>query len=219
MKNLQTQPLSTTQVSASSRKGEFELNVRPLSPKQISDIAKKLENRKKKLSGETTRIAIIEEVVPIDGEVPITTDEEEIRKIINPLVQNGRQIHSEIISKVQSSSEWFLLTDYERNAILNITDDQAGVLSLIYSTVDLSDWQFDPLKPMLMDIGIMDIGTIRSCLSAALGIPYLHYLIIENPRALLSVKGALKALKLVGARYLGYFGLALAAWDFVDCAS
>ena len=187
--------------------------MKPLSPKKISAIAKKLEKRKKKLSGETNRIDIIEDV-PIDGESPITTDEDEIQTIINPLVHNGRQIHSEIISKVQSSSEWFLLTDYERNAILNITDDQAGELSLIYSTVDLAEWQSGDLEPMLLDF-----GTIRSCLSGALGLGDLYYLVVENPRALLSANGALKILKHVGLRYLGYIGLALAVWDFVDCIS
>lgn len=213
MKNLQTQPSSNAQISASARVGEFELKVKPLSPKQIKDIAKKLEKRKKRLSSETNRIDIIEDI-PIDGEVPITTDEQEIQTIINPLVQNGRQIHSEIISKVQLSSEWVLLTDYERNAILNITDDQAGELSLIYSTVDLAEWQSDPLEPMRIDI-----GTIRSCLSGALGVGDLYYLVVENPRALLSANGALKILKHVGLRYLGYVGLALAVWDFVDCVA
>lgn len=211
--NLQTQSSSNTQISASARVGEVELKVKPLTPKQISDIAKKLEKRKKRLSSETNRIDIIEDV-PIDGEVPITTDEQEIQRIVSPLVQNGRQIHNEIISKVQSSSEWLLLTDYERNAILNITDDQAGELSLIYSTVDLAEWQSDPLEPMRMDI-----GTIRSCLSGALGLGDLYYLVVENPRALLSANGALKILKHVGLRYLGYLGLALAVWDFVDCVA
>ncbi len=187
--NLQTQSSSNTQISASARVGEVELKVKPLTPKQISDIAKKLEKRKKRLSSETNRIDIIEDV-PIDGEVPITTDEQE------------------------TSSEWLLLTDYERNAILNITDDQAGELSLIYSTVDLAEWQSDPLEPMRMDI-----GTIRSCLSGALGLGDLYYLVVENPRALLSANGALKILKHVGLRYLGYLGLALAVWDFVDCVS
>jgi hypothetical protein len=85
---------------------------------------------------------------------------------------------------------------------------------LIYSTVDLAEWQSDPLEPMRMDI-----GTIRSCLSGALGLGDLYYLVVENPRALLSANGALKILKHVGLRYLGYLGLALAVWDFVDCVS
>lgn len=193
-----------------SRVGEFELNVKALSSKQISDIAKKLEKRK--TSSSANRLDVIDEV-PID-DVPVTTDEEEIRIIMNPLVQNGRQIHSEIISKVQATTEWQLLTDYERSAILNITDDQAGELSLIYSTVDLNEWQSDPLDPMRIDL-----GTIRSCLSGALGLGDLYYLVVENPRALLSANGALKILKHVGLRYLGYVGLALAVWDFVDCVS
>lgn len=39
--NLQTQSSSNTQISASARVGEVELKVKPLTPKQISDIAKK----------------------------------------------------------------------------------------------------------------------------------------------------------------------------------
>lgn len=188
------------------------MDVRPLSPKQISDIAKKLEKRKTKTTSDANRIDIIE--VPIEDEIPITTDEEEIRIILSPLIQNGRQIHSEIISKVQSSPEWLLLSDFERTAILNITDDQAGELSLIYSTVDLNEWQDMPIEVVRVSL-----DTIIGCLSAALGFRDLYYLVVENPRALLNATGAVKILKHVGLRYLGYIGLAIAVYEFVDCVS
>ena len=103
-----------------------------------------MQKRKSKTTSTTSRIDGIEEV-PIDGEGPITDNVAEIQNILNPLVQNGREIHSEIISKISTSADWLLLTNEERNAILNLTDDQLGELSLIYSTVNIEEWQTEPL--------------------------------------------------------------------------
>ena len=60
---------------------------------------------------------------------------------------------------------------------------------------------------------------IRSCLSGALGLGELYYLLIQNPRALATARGTLSLLKHIGGRYLGYIGLGLAIFDFADCIS
>lgn len=53
-----------------------------------------------------------------------------------------------------------------------------------------------------------------------MGLGDLYYLIVENPKALLnSGSNIVKILKNVGLRYLGWLGLALAVWDFIDCAN
>jgi len=211
--NSLTKTSANLEAASIARNETFELKVKPLSQKQIQNIAKKLQKKKSKTTSTTNRIDVIEEV-PIEGEVPITDDVAEIQDILNPLVQNGRQIHSEIISKISISEDWISLTYEEKNSILNLTDDQLGELSLIYSTVNIEEWQTEPIEALRIDL-----GTIRSCLSGALGLGDLYYLVVENPRALLSANGALKILKHVGLRYLGWIGLGLAVWDFVDCVS
>ncbi len=210
--NNKTQQEPSISSPLNAAKQEFELKVKPLSSKQIQDIARKLQKKKKAISLTTNRMDVVEELP--DGEVPITDDVEEIETILSPLVQNGRQIHNEILSKVTSSPDWLMLPFEEKNAILNLSDDQLGELSLIYSTVNLNEWESQPIEALRMDL-----GTIRSCLSGALGLGDLYYLIVENPRALLNASGAVKILKHVGLRYLGWVGLGLAVWDFVDCVS
>jgi hypothetical protein len=43
--------------------------------------------------------------------------------------------------------------------------------------------------------------------------------LVQNPRALATSRGTLSLLKHIGGRYLGYIGLGLAIYDFVDCIS
>lgn len=208
-----TKASPSSQSTSIASRGAFEFKVNPLSSKQIQGIARRLQKKKKEKSSIISRFDVIEEL-PVVGEIPITDDVAEIERILSPLVQNGRQIHSEIISKVSTSEDWLLLADEEKYAILNMTDDQLGELSLIYSTVNIAEWQTDPLTQAKLDA-----NTIRSCLSGALGLTDLYYLLVESPTSLLSAKGAVQILKRVGLRYLGWFGLGLAVWDFIDCVS
>lgn len=138
----------------------------------------------------------------------IIEDEELIAKALAPLVENGRAIHKELIAYVSESEDWKELTEEEQQAILNMTDDQYVELSMIYSMT-----QGDNENARL------NWNTVRSCLSGAFGLGDIYYLVVENPRALMTVNGAVKILKHVGLRYLGWIGLGLAIWDFVDCVS
>jgi len=199
---------NNSKLASQANEESFELKTKPLSKKKIQSIAKQLQSKKAKTSFTTGRIDIVEPVAIID-------DVAEVQIILEPLIQNGRELHTEIISKITSSEDWLLLTATEKNAILYMTNDQLGELALIYSTVNLAEWQTEPAQEELR----IDLGTVRSCLSGALGLGDLYYLVVENPKALLSARGAIKILKHVGLRYLGVIGLGLAVWDFVDCIS
>ena len=135
--------------------------------------------------------------------------EAEVKRIVTPLINNGKEIHNELLINLKSSKEWNSLTNKEKETLINFSDVQLAELSLIFIEIQNNI----PLKEN-------DNWThIRSCLSGDLGLGELYYLLIQNPRALATARGTLSLLKHIGGRYLGYIGLGLAIFDFADCIS
>lgn len=136
-------------------------------------------------------------------------NDSQIKNIVKPLIENGKEIHNEIIDDLKSSPEWSSLSIAERELLINFNDIQLAELSLVF--VELQN-----------NITLREDDnwtTVRSCLSGAFGLGDLYYLLIENPRALATARGSLSLLKHIGGRYLGYIGLGLAIIDFADCIS
>lgn len=136
-------------------------------------------------------------------------NESKIKNIVNPLTENGKEIHNELIDMIKSSPEWSNLSTKERESLINFNSVQLAELSLVFfelqNNITLKEddtWT-----------------TVRSCLGAALGLGDLYYLLIENPSALATARGSIALLKHIGGRYLGYIGLGLAILDFADCIS
>lgn len=136
-----------------------------------------------------------------EGRTPVS--EEEIATIIDPLVVNGRQLHSELVAYVLNSEEWNELTESERNEILFMSDGQLADLSLTYAGA----------------IQVNSLGdAIKDCVGVALGIRGLSSLLTQLVAAP-TVKTAVGLLKFVGKRYLGYLAIGWMIWDFADCMS
>ena len=153
----------------------------------------------------------------IKGNKPFISDdieknkktEAEVKRIVTPLINNGKEIHNELLSNLKSSQEWNSLTNKEKETLTNFSDVQLAELSLI----------FIELQNNITLREEDDWTEVRSCLSGALGLGELYYLLVQNPRALATARGTLSLLKHIGGRYLGYIGLGLAIYDFVDCIS
>lgn len=135
--------------------------------------------------------------------------EAEIKSIVTPLIKNGKEIHNELLLNLKSSQEWNGLTNKEKETLINFSDVQLAELSLI----------FIELQNNITLREEDDWTEVRSCLSGALGLGELYYLLVQNPRALATARGTLSLLKHIGGRYLGYIGLGLAIFDFADCIS
>ncbi len=86
----------------------ISFKVKPIHPKQIHDIAMKLQEKIKKAKRVSVNRMI--EDLPTDGEIILTDDPQEISMIINPLVQNGQQIYNELVSQLQNSYDWTMLS-------------------------------------------------------------------------------------------------------------
>ncbi len=161
----------------------------------------------KKISNSLNKTVLIKDFGAHNKEMQ--NGEVQLQMLINPLVENGKAIHKEIIQKLISSPNWIMLTANEKEIITNFSDVQFAELSIVFSKFQ-------------ENITLKEDDTwsaVRSCLSGALGAGDLYYLLIENPRSLITARGSLSLLKHIGGRYLGYIGLGLAIIDFADCIS
>lgn len=131
--------------------------------------------------------------------------EENYELILEPLVENGRELHTEMIAFLQEDIEFQNLSALEKEALLHLDDTQLAELSFVYSqTYELNE------RRMSMD------PRIRNCVSTAIGIGAIRDLIL-NSAALGTVGTTVGAIKLIGRRYLGWIGVAWMVMDFVDC--
>lgn len=128
----------------------------------------------------------------------------EAENILKPMVDNGREIHNEMLTFLERNGELDKLTESEINEISNLTDEQLIELSF----VTYNQYQYTKSS--------IDWGRVRSCASLALGIQGIRSL-YTNTLALGTVETMIGALKLIGKRYLGYIGIALMIYDFADC--
>jgi hypothetical protein len=142
----------------------------------------------------------------------------EIEQILNPLVENGRSIHRELLNQIFTSSVAKTLSEEEREKITNLSNQELAELSLMISiiqqTTDKSSGVFINVNHRINED--VDWGRIRSCASGALGVGVVNEL-VKNTAALASAEVAAEILILVGKRTLGWVALGLMVWDFYDC--
>lgn len=212
----QSTPLETTYAKAnqttieSTKLQTITFKVMPIHPKQIHDIAMKLQEKIKKTKSLSTNRMM--EDIPIEEDVILTEDTQEISTIIKPLVQNGQQIYNELVSQLMNSYEWSYLSEEDKSTILNFnSESQFTDLALIYATTE-----FD--TNLNLEVVKIDVNVIKDCVSMTIGIDAISSL-IKNTAALKTVSGAIQILKIVGKRYLSYIGIAWMIWDFTDCIS
>ena len=132
-------------------------------------------------------------------------NEEEMRIILEPLVENGRSLHNEIISQIDFYDPQYELTQEDIDEIQNLNDEQLAQLSFVMSTTYSNVVSYGAPNP-----------TVRACLAVAVGIAGLSDL-IANTAALGTAETTIAALRLIGRRYLGWIGVGLMVYDFMDC--
>jgi hypothetical protein len=182
------------------------LRVKPLTFKQIRNVAKKLEDRNKVKREDQLSANLI---VP-----DVTQDEAEIQNVISPIVENGRQIYNELIPQIVNSLEWNQLSYEDKSAILNISEDsQFCDIALFYAETGI---EYQNLSPDEIIAVNMSVDRIKDCVGVAIGVTAISDL-LEQTGALMTKQTVIKSLKIIGRRYLSYIGIAWMLWDFVDC--
>lgn len=139
------------------------------------------------------------------------SSEAEIKMILQPLVENGRQIHNEIIFQVDLSNSEFGLTQDDINEIKNLDEKELAQLSFTFSTLQAHTRGGDEQARTPWDT-----ETIMNCLGAALGLHEI-YGIVKNTTQLATAQGALRVVKLLARRYIGWLGIAVAVYSFGNC--
>jgi hypothetical protein len=182
---------------------KFQLKTKPLSIETLKSISQELKDKgfvnNRNLNAENSSIKLNAKNSSIKTE---SNSNAEIIEILQPLIDNGRNLHTELISFVQNSQEWQAMTLVERNEIIHMSDEQLADLSLIYSGVKAQS--------------IAD--AIHDCVGLALGVAGLRSIamnLVSQP----TVWATMEILKWVGKRYLGYIGVGIMLWDFADCMS
>lgn len=123
--------------------------------------------------------------------------EKEIQEILEPLVDNGREIRDELVSNLTGN-------DQDIEELSNLDDSQLVQLSMAMNTLSGKN---DPSWTE---------SQVVSCIGAALGINEAVEL-LSNTAQLATVEGTKKAVKLILKRYVGWIGLAVAIYSFADC--
>lgn len=119
-----------------------------------------------------------------------------------------------MINQLKTTGEWNKLSENDKSEILNMSDAQKAQLSLLL--VDFSVENDNNNK--MQKIPAIQKNRAVSCLGVALGISAVND-IISGTAALMTVETGVQLLKVMGKRYLGYLGLAIAVYEFVDCIS
>lgn len=131
--------------------------------------------------------------------------ESQAEDLLEPLVNAGSLLYSDLIALITETPEWSELTSEEQSVILNFTPQQKAMLELLFSSASKGD--------------LSGMPKWVSCGTAALGFEQAYSLLTRAFSVGMSATTAIQVLKFVGLRYLGYLSLAIAVYQFVDCLS
>lgn len=148
-------------------------------------------------------IEIGEELSPVLGKdeksdglsFSIDFSDPEIEQILNPLVENGRRIHRDLLNQVFTSSVAKTLSEEEIEKITNLSNQELAELSLMISiiqqTTDKNSDVFSNANHRINED--VDWDRIRSCASGALGVVVVKEL-VKNTAALASAEVAAESI-------------------------
>lgn len=132
---------------------------------------------------------------------------EEIQVAVSPFIENGEEIRKKLLQDKTLSED-----DYEY--LKTARSEDLAQLSIFISALNVYD---ESNVEYSMNARLRPVDDrIKSCLAVAVGITGAYDL-IKNTKKLMTVRTAVKALRLIGRRYLGWVGVGLMVYDFVDC--
>lgn len=138
-----------------------------------------------------------------------------IRSSVTPLIETGKQIHTDMIKQLNNTYEWQQLTQDEKTMILNFDDKQMSELALFFTQEENIALEGSSTVARKVDTQSEIIG----CALTALGLKeaYDIYQTTREFNKIMSTGNSIKLLKKIGSRFLGWVGLAWAVIEFIDC--
>ena len=138
-------------------------------------------------------------------------DDSKISEILNPMLENGSEIVAELEAAIYQSDLYNDMTTAEqqsfRQEINNLTAQQFVELSMNFNIGYYLE------NDTLSEV---DIDLIMSCGAVAVGIVAIRDL-FYNTIGAGSISSMIGALKHIGRRYLGWFGVAAMIYEFANC--
>jgi hypothetical protein len=136
----------------------------------------------------------------------INLNNDSLAQIMSPVIENGRQLHAELLSFVSNSADWYALAETTKDTIINMKDEQLAELSLAFFASQYSRQQSNWTT------------IIHNCVGVALGIAGLQAA-FASLSTTPSISSAINILRWYGRRLVGYAAIAWMIWDFWDCMS
>jgi len=137
----------------------------------------------------------------------VDMNEKEAKAILKPFTEDGRTLHQSLLTQIDLTNPEYDLSAEDIKQIKNSGDDVLAAFSFL---------MYEMGQQSTANRSISGSKFV-SCLGAATGISSIAE--IADVSGLVSAKTALQLLKVIGKRYLGYIGLAIAVYSFVDCIS
>ena len=143
------------------------------------------------------------------------SDDEKDSKLKDELklfIDNGKTLFNETIAYLENI-DYAELSDDERARLLDMDDQHLVEFSVVMSFAYNHDAACADTNKSFEE---WDVDRVMSCIGAALGLSEIAT-IVSNTAQLTTIQGTTQLLKVIGRRYLGWFGVAVGVYSFGKC--
>lgn len=140
------------------------------------------------------------------GNEEVNFSEEDAQQILKPFIADGEELRNSLMSQIILAEDKMGLMKDEVDGLASLGDDDLALLSFIVYEMGKSETKSRAAVS----------SQLISCLEVAVGISSIKEMWISG---LVNAKTITQALIAQGKRYLGYVGVALVVYSFVDCVS
>lgn len=142
--------------------------------------------------------------------------EAEAKQVMQQFVEDGLQLKTQIVEQVELNPELQVEADYFKN----LSDEDCAALSFVFHSMRDAGLDTEIVTGVIDDVQaqMMSVSAERllHCAAVAVGYDAVKKIGVEGIVTAATVRQAIIA---IGKRYLGYVGLALMVYDFVECIS
>ena len=149
--------------------------------------------------------------------------EKEAQEMLAPFIADGEVIAKQMCHSIlnnasaQIGEEEHLKASY----FMSLTSEDHATLSFLYHVSEMVENNFQPEQNVLTQLETttaqFDYQRALACLEVAIGLAGIKEAVSVS--GLISATTARQLLLTIGKRYLGYIGIAIMVYNFVDCIS
>lgn len=138
----------------------------------------------------------------------------EAEQVLQPFVEDGLQLKTQIVEQIEIDPSLQVETAYFEN----LSDEDCAALSFVFHSMNDAGMDIGVVTGLIDDTQYqtMSVNTDRllHCASVAIGYDTVVKIGVKGIVTAATVRQAIIA---IGKRYLGYIGLAIMVYEFVEC--